>query len=219
MASIAVDNKVQNTPSTAPKTLDGAMPHLDVESARAALRSMPPRTDATTELTNRPTVQLKNATLQDALKIANDVKASMAGDGRGGKGWLANATTDNNHCGQIADEAAERIVALARQRGFGNISVGTAQSPDGNMILGNGMHAIAIMYVGGANKVVTVDSWSKPPKVETPPFKVTAEVGMGKYITVWPTNVPRKDGYSGSVAPANPQYRKKEDTSKSPDLG
>lgn len=194
------------------------MPKLDVESARASLRSMPPGSGAEMELASKPTVQRRNATMQEALQLANEVKASMIRDGRGGGGWGSNAGNENNHCGQIAGEAAERLIDLARKRGYQNISVGVAQSKDGNFWLREGMHAVTVMYVGGPNKVITVDSWAKPPKVETPPFKVTGEMNGGKFISVWPTSVPRKDGFHGNVNPVFPQPRRKEDTSKSPDI-
>lgn len=147
----------------------------------------------------------KNPTIADLVRIGEEVNAEMARRDIGGRGWTGNWQQDQQ-CGEVNNKALEVLRERLIQAGYTDVRIGMANSEDGNMILGNGQHSIAVIYLPGSGRGVIVDAWQKPRRVVPVNVQVHSNNGFTSEVTV---NFPRgtggyrPNGYPGAMTDVN----------------
>lgn len=147
----------------------------------------------------------KNPTMADLTRIGQQVNQQMASQDIGGRGWTGNFQ-DDQKCGEVNYKAAEALREKLAQAGFTNVRVGQVMSENGNMLMGNGAHSIAVMYDPASGKGVIVDAWQNPRRVVPVNVQVNSSSGLSSEISV---NFPkgtggyRPNGYHGGVTDVN----------------
>jgi len=140
-------------------------------------------------------------TQQDMVRIGQAVNQEMASRDIGGRGWTGNLS-DANKCGEVNFQAAEALREAMVKAGFKDVRVGQVNSENGNMLMGNGLHSVAVAYSPSTGKGVIVDAWQNPRKVVEVNVQVTRSSGFASDISVnFPSGTPghREKGYQGTV--------------------
>lgn len=140
-------------------------------------------------------------TQQDMVRIGQAVNREMASRDIGGRGWTGNLS-DANKCGEVNFHASEALRDAMIKAGFKDVRVGQVNSENGNILLGNGLHSVAVAYSPSTGKGVIVDAWQNPRRVVPVDVDVIRSSGSASDISVnFPKGTPghREKGYQGTV--------------------
>jgi len=136
------------------------------------------------------------ATFEDLRTLGAELNARLVSKQIGGRGWTGNIGTDEHHCGEVANKAADELRAMIKEKGYTNVQVGvvlsqkTTDGPIG-FIMNNMTHAVTALYIPGQTKAVIVDAWDSPRRVLESPATVTSTAKLSTSIEV---NFPQGDG-------------------------